>query len=97
MSDLIRMLGMGMSNGGTCNKCGISRKIGNHAKCDRWPSGNGISSGFHYVSNAKESNLADLKLVIESICAGDPDDTPVRFDLKIMQTRSHPDNDEGNA
>lgn len=88
MSDFIRMLGMKMSRKGTCNKCGDPRDKGNHSKCDRWPIANGCSKGFSYVSNSKESTLADLKSIVAAICAGDTDETPVRFEIKILQTRS---------
>lgn len=89
MSDLIRMYGMKMSRKGACNKCSEPRDKGNHSKCDRWPVGNGISKGFSYVSNSKESTLADLKSIVETICAGDLDEMPVRFEIKIMQTRNY--------
>lgn len=86
MSDFIRMLGLGMSRSGTCNKCGLERNKANHSKCDRWPMSYGSSKGFRYVSNSKESTLADLKGIVAAICAGDADETPVRFELKIIQT-----------
>lgn len=88
-SGLIRMLGLKMSRKGSCNKCGISRDSGNHKKCDTWPTSYGGSKGFHYVSNAKESSLADLKDIVNVICSGEPDDMPVRFELKIMQTMNY--------
>lgn len=48
----------------------------------------GSAKGFHYVSNSKESTLADLKSIVAAICAGDDDGTPVRFEIKILQTRA---------
>jgi hypothetical protein len=47
----------------------------------------GCSKGFSYVSNSHESTLADLKSIVAAICAGDADETPVRFEIKILQTR----------
>jgi hypothetical protein len=88
MSDLIRMMGMKISHNGTCNKCGNKRDIGSHSKCDRWPTMYGSPKGFSYVSNSKESTLADLKTIVEAICAGDADETPIRFELKVIQTRN---------
>jgi hypothetical protein len=82
-------MGLKMSHGGTCNKCGEPRNKGNHQKCDRWPSSHGCSKGFHYVSNSKESDLADLKTVVAALCVGDDPKTPVRFELKILQTRAY--------
>lgn len=89
MSDLIRMRGMKMSHSGNCNKCGEPRSKGNHGKCDRWPTYHGSSKGFHYVSNSKESKLVDLKGIVEAICDGDDPNTPVRFEIKILQTRAY--------
>jgi hypothetical protein len=91
MSDFIRMMGLKMSHNGTCNKCGKPRDRANHSKCDRWPAGNGISRGFHYVANSQETSLAELKNIIAAICAGDDDRTPVRFDIRIMQTANVPE------
>ena len=88
MSDFIRMYGLVMSHNGTCNKCGIKRDKGNHSKCDRWPVRYGTGKGFHYTSNSQESTLADLKSIVQAICAGDDDRTPVRFEIRIMQTRA---------
>ena len=88
MSDFIRMLGMKIAHNGICNKCGLRRDKANHQKCDRWPMRYGSSKGFKYVSNSKESTLADLKDITAAICSGDDDATPVRFELKIMQTRA---------
>jgi hypothetical protein len=85
MSSLIRMLGMKMSHNGTCRKCGQPRDKGNHSKCDRWPCGNGIGKGFHYVANSKETNLAEFKKMIALIAKGDADDTPVQFEIRIRQ------------
>lgn len=91
MSDFIRMMGLKMSHNGSCNKCGLPRDKANHKKCDRWPSYYGSSKGFHYVANSKETNLAELKKIVEAICAGDNDKTPVRFEIRIIQTANVPD------
>lgn len=88
MSDFIRMIGMKLSRKGTCNKCGEQRDKANHSKCDRWPVSHGCSKGFSYVSNSRESTLADLKSIVAAICGGDDDATPVRFEIKILQTRA---------
>jgi hypothetical protein len=88
MSDLIRMLGMKMSHKGTCNKCGEPTDKGNHSKCYRWPTQYGGSKGFYYVANARETNLTELKNIVAVICSGDADETPVRFEIKIIQTRN---------
>ncbi len=86
--DLIRMMAMKMAHGLTCNKCGESRQKGNHQKCDRWPTAYGSSKGFHYVANCKETTLEELKKMVDLICAGEAIETPIRFELKIMQTRN---------
>lgn len=88
MSDLIRMIGMKVSNKGACNKCGNSVESGYHANCNRWPVRYGLGKGFHYTGNSRETTLADLKKIVTVICAGDVDETPVRFEIKIMQTRN---------
>jgi hypothetical protein len=85
MSDFIRVYGMKMSHIGTCAKCAKSREKGNHSQCDRWPGINSMRFGFHYVANSKETTLAELKRVVEAICAGDSDQTPVQFEIRIRQ------------
>lgn len=97
MSDFIRMMGLKMSHNGTCNKCGVPRDKANHSKCDRWPSSHGLGKGFHYVSNSKESTLQDLMSIVKAICAGDDTRTPVRFDLRVMQTANLTDEEEPQA
>lgn len=89
MSDFIRMYGMKMSHNGACNKCGLQRDKGNHSKCDRWPVSHGCAKGFSYVANSHETTIAELKAIIAAICAGDDDKTPVRFEIKILQTRNY--------
>jgi hypothetical protein len=88
MSDFIRMYGLKMSHKGVCNKCGDPTDKGNHRKCYRWPVSHGCAKGFTYVANARETSLAELKAIVAAICAGDDDETPVRFEIKIMQTRN---------
>lgn len=85
MSDLIRAYYMKISHKGTCRKCGVSRENGSHKSCDRWPSGMTMQGGLHYEANSKETTLADLKKIVEVICEGDSDDTPVQFTIRIRQ------------
>lgn len=61
--------------------------------------GYGIGKGFTYVSNSKESTIEDLIAITTAICAGEHKDTPVRFEIKIMQTRNLEEaaDDEGAA
>jgi hypothetical protein len=49
------------------------------------------------VGNAQETNLAELKRVVEAICKGDPDETPVQFDLRIRHRvkEKHPAKEKG--
>ena len=90
MSDFIRVMQCKMSSKGTCAKCGNPRNSGNHSKCDRWPSTYGGSKGFHYVGNSVETNLDDLKTVVAGLMHGELLATPVRFEIRIMQTANCP-------
>jgi hypothetical protein len=83
MSDLVWMYGMKMSQSGICRKCGVDRGKGNHKKCDRWPSMISSKAGFQYNANSVETTIAELKKIVELIVAGEPEDTPVQFEIRI--------------
>lgn len=87
MSDFIRAYGMKMSHNGTCRKCKKSRDKGNHTECDRWPGGFGMTTpkGIHYTANSVETTLAELKKFVAAVCAGDADDTPVQFEIRVRE------------
>lgn len=85
MSDLIRVYGMTCSHGGTCRKCGLPRAGGGarHDKCDRWPGNSSMNRGFRYIANSQETTIGELKRTVAALSAGESDDTPIRFDLRI--------------
>lgn len=87
MSYFIRTYEMKMSHNGTCRKCGKPRDKGNHTKCDRWPGGFGMKTpkGIHYTANSVDTTLAELKKFVAAVCAGDADDTPVQFDIRVRE------------
>ena len=57
MSDLIRMCGVKLIQGGVCRKCGTKRSQGHHEKCDRWPSMMSMNAGLQYIGNSHETTL----------------------------------------
>ena len=90
MSDVIRAMGMGMSQNGACRKCGQPRESGSHSKCDRWPMKYGISKGFHFVGNSDLATVGELKKIIAAIVAGESDSQPLNFDIRV---RAMPDSE----
>jgi hypothetical protein len=85
MSDFIRALGMKLSHGGKCRKCGRLRSEGSHQKCNRWPVKHGCAVGFHYEANSEETTIEELNRVVSALSYGEDPSTPVRFSLNIMQ------------
>lgn len=91
MSNLIRMIGMTMSQTGICLRCGEQRDKGNHKKCDRWPSSYGCGKGFHFIGNSDKMTIGELKKIVQAIAMGEDDETVVHLDLRVRQAEHVPE------